>query len=249
MFLAAAIPLNRHFFKDCIVDFLALLILRQIFGLKLPVSSSCHCQLIYHLISVQNLDLDRCWALAILIISIIPNLLTRDFNSFRSVGVGNGELINLSFILSNSIFLKCVNNLLTISIFRQVFRFKLPSISSCYFKCINNSASIHYLNCNRCWAFAVLIVCIIPDFLTRNFNLLWSMRVGNLLTFYFRTVTLFFQSGYCCIILFDRVDNLLSLIKLRQIGEACFPSVSSCLIISRQGQCLTCDSNWLFTIY
>ena len=249
MFLAAAIPLNRHFFKDCIVDFLALPIFRQILRLKLPVSSSCYFQFIYYLVSVQNLDLDRCWALAILIISIFPNLLTRDFNSFWSIRVGNGELINLSFILSNSIFLKCVGNLLTISIFRQVFRFKLPSISSCYFKCINNSASIHYLNCNRCWAFAVLIVCIIPDFLTRNFNLFWSMRVSDCLTFYFRNVTFFFQSGYCCIILFDRVGNLLPLVKLRQIGEACFPSVGSYLIISRQGQCLTCDSNWLLTVY
>ena len=234
MFLAATITLNCHFFKDCIVDFLTLLILRQILRLKLPVSSGCYFQLIYDFISVQNLDLDRCRALAILIISIIPNLLTRDFNGFWSIGVGNGELINLSFILSNSIFLKCVDNLLTISIFRQVFRFKLPSISSCYFKCINNSASIHYFNCNRCWTFAVLIVCIIPDFLTRNFNLFWSMRVSDCLTFYFRTVTFFFQSGYCCIILFDRVGNLLPLVKLRQIGETCFPSVGICLISNCQ---------------
>ena len=163
---------------------------------------------------------DRSWTLTVLVISIIPDLRNSILRTLRSVRIGNGELINLSLIFRNCFFSNSIGNLLTCCILRKGFRLKLPIVSSCYFQLIYDSIAIFHLNLNRSWTLAILVISVIPDFLTGNLNHLWSVRVGNCEIFDFFSVASY-------IIFLDRVINLLTIFIDWQIFKFGLPLISS----------------------
>ena len=155
-----------------------------------------------------------------MVISIIPDLRNSIFCTLRSVRISNGELINLSLIVRNCFFSNSVGNLLTCCILRKGFRLKLPIVSSCYFQFIYNSIAIFHLNLNRSWTLAILVISVIPDFLTGNLDHLWSVRVSNCEIFDFFSVASY-------IIFLDRVINLLTIFINWQIFKFGLPLISS----------------------
>ena len=155
-----------------------------------------------------------------MVISIIPDLSHSIFCTLRSVRISNGELINLSLIFRNCFFSNSIGNLLTCCILRKSFRLKLPIVSSRYFQLIYDSIAIFHLNLNRSWTLAILVISIIPDFLTGNLDHLWCIRVSNCEIFDFFSVASY-------IIFLDRVINLLTIFIDWQIFKFCLPLISS----------------------
>ena len=156
-----------------------------------------------------------------MVISIIPDLSHSIFCTLRSVRISNGELINLSLIFRNCFFSNSIGNLLTCCILRKSFRLKLPIVSSRYFQLIYDSIAIFHLNLNRSWTLAILVISIIPDFLTGNLDHLWCIRVSNCEIFDFFSVASY-------IIFLDRVINLLTIFIDWQIFKFSLPLISSC---------------------
>ena len=159
-------------------------ILRKGFRLKLPIVSSCYFQLIYDSIAIFHLNLNRSWTLAVLVIRVIPDFLTRNLDHLWSVRVGNSEIFDFFSVASYIIFLDRVINLLTIFIDWQIFKFGLPLISSRHFLasdfCLDTADCLHQLNVNLSWTLAVLIVAVIPGLASSDFCLFWCIRVSDI---------------------------------------------------------------------
>ena len=222
---------------DRVNDFFSFCILRQILPFPAPV---VRCRdslyLIGQLCAVcKQVNLNLTWALAILVICIVPDFASFDINCLRDVAITHKKtssirifnfphaLIHIS-IQTFLTFLPEVIDYLTIFVLGKIIHSQCPTVVlACSQHIITNSScDTSYLlfqnHGNTIRTFAVLITVIQPYLANYTFGCLRRIGVGYVVAAY-----------TCCIICYcilgDRILNLGSVRILRQICECPLPVI------------------------
>ena len=165
-------------FGDGVVDFLAIFILRQVSEAVLPVVCLRH-GLVFEFLSVlQQLNVDACWANAILVVGVVPSLRPRNLRGGRRVGVDQVVAGNLLIVASHIIFIDCISNLLPVLVDWQVIEAVLPLIGCSHLLGLNLGAVSEQLNGDTAWPLAVLVVGVFPGLGPGHLRRFWSVGVG-----------------------------------------------------------------------
>ena len=130
----------------------------------------------------QQINCDRSWTFAILVIAIFPSLASRHSRCLWSVRIGDVVTLYLTSITWNSFLTYGISDFLACRILRQSLGLILPFVSGSHILLINNRIAIQNLNLNRSWTLTILVVRIFPFLLTRNLNRFWSVRVSDVVT-------------------------------------------------------------------
>ena len=167
----------------------------------------------------ENLDL--IWAFAILVVPIFPSLGSFNGDSARAIAVFEIVAVDVFFVALNSFLIDGVSDFLTTFVFRQVGELVAP-VSSCHFLFRNLSG--HAVNrlvqedLDLIWAFAVLVIAIIPCLRSFNGDSIWAIAVFEIVA-----VDVFFVALNSFFI--DGVSDFLTAFVFRQVFELISPVI------------------------
>ena len=185
-------------------NFLAVCIFRQIGEAVGPVIFSCHGLGGCDFAICKKVNSDALWALAVLIVGIVPGLGSGDVGGCWFMSVGNIVAAYACFITSYRILSYCITNFSINIILWQVLEDIVPIsslIRSYHLACSFCSICKKFYS-DTCWSDSVLIVCIIPGLRTADINYSFinvfkSNCINSIITFLDRLA--YFQFSVSCI--------------------------------------------------
>ena len=124
-----------------------------------------------------DVNTSRTQALSIIVVN--PDLLNWDTQSLRSVLICNLIAVDAGGVVRYCVLRNGVGNLCVAAELRQVGEGILPVICSGNSLVLNLNAICKKSNNNGSWTLTVVIVRVVPEFLTGNGNLLLLQLVGN----------------------------------------------------------------------
>ena len=215
-------------FRDRVSNLIAVTVNRELIKLIRPPTTRRN-SFRRHLITIsQQSHRDACRSLSILVLIIIPSLCTAYFCRLRCMLICDIVVLYCSFITIYRLLVNCVFNFLTIFVFWKICETVFPvSALIC-----SNILTLYLFSVsqqiyrNHRWAFAVLVIVVIPGLCTAYCRCFWCMRICN------DKIMLLLTSTYCCRIFIQDIDFLYCignlfrfLILLIEIAPCMSPSV------------------------
>ena len=193
-------------------DFLAVCIFRQISEAVGPVISGCHGLGSCDFAICKKIDGDAFWALAVLIVGIVPGLGSGDVGGCWFMSVGNIVAAYACFITSYRILSYCITNFSINIILWQVLEDIVPIsslIRSYHLACSFCSICKKFYS-DTCWSDSVLVVCIIPGLRTADINYSFinvfkSNCLNSIITFLDRLAYIQFSVSCICYSYFNSI--------------------------------------------
>ena len=221
--------LRQHFLNG-VLDLLASHVSGQVFEAVLPIVLSGHCGRLSNLVVVDRLHGshqvhgDACGTQAILVISVIPNLLAGDAGLARRVAVGDGDeaslLIGLDLggVFRHRIFGHGVGDQLAIGVSIQIGEAELPvavHVGS-HIGAVNLRAVSQQVHGDADRTLAILVLSVAPDLLAAHRGLDDLVGVGDGEAGDLGGVAIHRSLG-------DGVGDILTRLLHRQVGEGMLP--------------------------